>query len=178
MSQSNQVVIGGKSLVCDHCGNDAFNSRKAQLNTAQAMFFNVAWLNESASVFVCSNCGRIYWFLVPEGAMPTQSGGAPFEDTVSPFEDTVSPFQAAVEPQAKALSTDERVTAQEEGSPSEDHDYGKLKEVIDSQEQEDDAPVSSEDELDENYDIECMQCGQKIPAGRSICAKCGWTYKK
>jgi len=29
----------------------------------------------------------------------------------------------------------------------------------------------------EDYDVECVQCGKVIPAGESVCAHCGWTYK-
>lgn len=30
---------------------------------------------------------------------------------------------------------------------------------------------------DEDYDIDCVQCGSVIRAGESTCAECGWTYK-
>ena len=178
MSQCNQVVIGGKSLVCDHCGNDAFSSRKAQLNTAQAMFFNAGWLNESASVFVCSNCGRIYWFLIPDGITPDHGSGAPFQDKVSPFQDSVSPFHAGSELKMETVPAEAGGDVREETGLLPDQNDGVVEGGIASLVEEEDAPASSEDELDENYDIECIQCGRIIPAGQSVCAKCGWTYKE
>ena len=31
---------------------------------------------------------------------------------------------------------------------------------------------------DANEDISCLECGEVIPAGRSECGNCGWTFKK
>lgn len=30
---------------------------------------------------------------------------------------------------------------------------------------------------EEDYDVECVQCGKLMTAGESVCAACGWTYK-
>lgn len=75
MPESRMVTVNGKPLVCGHCGNDRFSSRKAQLNTAAATFFNMDWLNQSADVFVCSGCGQLFWFL-NESGIATGEGGS------------------------------------------------------------------------------------------------------
>jgi len=31
---------------------------------------------------------------------------------------------------------------------------------------------------DESYPFECLQCGNVIEAGQSVCTQCGWTYKR
>lgn len=63
MDDAKPVVLNGKNLYCTFCGGDHFNRREAQLHTAAMTFFNMEWLNKSATVFVCSRCGRLEWFL-------------------------------------------------------------------------------------------------------------------
>lgn len=53
---------GGIKITCPHCQNDTFEKGDAQLNTAVATFFNLDWLNKSATVLVCYHCGMIRWF--------------------------------------------------------------------------------------------------------------------
>lgn len=57
------VEVLGKELKCPVCSNQLFWSRKAQLNTAIASFFNLDWANRSATCFICSECTHISWFL-------------------------------------------------------------------------------------------------------------------
>ena len=61
--QPQPVQVAGNSLSCPVCSNDLFWTRKAQLNSAVATFFNLDWANRSATCFVCSNCTHISWFL-------------------------------------------------------------------------------------------------------------------
>ena len=68
MSEAQEVVICRKNLACAHCGRTVFVARRAQLNTALATFVNLDWLNESADVYVCSQCGHLHWFLTPKAA--------------------------------------------------------------------------------------------------------------
>lgn len=56
-------IIKDKPLTCAHCGGQLFDERQAQLNTAGMTFLKLDWLNKSATVFVCINCGRLEWFL-------------------------------------------------------------------------------------------------------------------
>jgi hypothetical protein len=53
----------GKLLKCPFCENEWFWHREAQLNTSLATFLGLDWANESVNCFVCSNCGRIEWFV-------------------------------------------------------------------------------------------------------------------
>lgn len=62
-AEAKSYEIAGKVLHCQHCGNDAFHRREAQLNTAVASLFNLDWANASAACFVCDRCGHIHWFL-------------------------------------------------------------------------------------------------------------------
>ena len=60
---STKRIINGKPLTCAHCGGDSFDERQALLDTAGMAFFKLDWLNKSATVFVCQDCGRLEWFL-------------------------------------------------------------------------------------------------------------------
>lgn len=57
------VEIKGRLLKCPVCENKLFHTRRAQLNTPVATFFNFDWANKTANCFVCSNCTHISWFL-------------------------------------------------------------------------------------------------------------------
>lgn len=57
------VEVLGNELKCPVCSNVMFWTRQAQLNTAIATFFNLDWINRSATCFVCSKCTHILWFL-------------------------------------------------------------------------------------------------------------------
>ena len=60
--------IGGKEIICPHCGNDTFAKGEGQLNTSLMTFFQLDWLDETATVMVCAQCSQIQWF----GKMPTR----------------------------------------------------------------------------------------------------------
>lgn len=55
--------IAGRRLVCQHCGHQEFHTRSAQLHTSGLTFFDLEWLNRSATCYVCDHCGHIHWFL-------------------------------------------------------------------------------------------------------------------
>lgn len=55
--------VKGHSLRCPVCGNVYFWTKKVQLNTTMATFFNLDWANKNATCFVCSDCTHILWFL-------------------------------------------------------------------------------------------------------------------
>ncbi len=64
MAQQPEIItIKGHELICPICKNNLFYSRRAQLNTATASFFNLDWANRSATCFVCIECTHISWFL-------------------------------------------------------------------------------------------------------------------
>lgn len=66
-----QYEIAKKQLKCTHCGNTDFKRGKAQLNTALLTFFDMEFLNDTADTFLCTNCGKIEWFL--PGAVKNES---------------------------------------------------------------------------------------------------------
>ena len=63
MSNGNPVTVKDVPLKCKHCGSGGFTHCRSQLNTAAMTFFNLDWLNASADVYVCENCGYLHWFL-------------------------------------------------------------------------------------------------------------------
>lgn len=54
--------IAGKVLICQHCECDNFTTSSVQLNTAMMSLLELDWLNASAQVFGCRDCGRLEWF--------------------------------------------------------------------------------------------------------------------
>ena len=56
------VAPGGRALRCPHCQHDLFYQRSWLLNTPGMTFFGMEWLNDSATCYVCAQCGRIEWF--------------------------------------------------------------------------------------------------------------------
>jgi predicted RNA-binding Zn-ribbon protein involved in translation (DUF1610 family) len=72
------IAVGGKVLACPHCGGSHFARRSVQLNTRMMSFLGLGWLNETASVFVCSACGHLEWFIDPQvdGEAETQTAEA------------------------------------------------------------------------------------------------------
>lgn len=62
MEHPARVIISGRPLRCPHCQHELFFERSWQLNTSGMSFFNLDWLNSSATNYVCAACGRIEWF--------------------------------------------------------------------------------------------------------------------
>ena len=58
-----QYDVMGKPLVCQVCGYDEFDQRRAQLNTPGLTFLNLDWANRSANCLICKRCGYIHWFV-------------------------------------------------------------------------------------------------------------------
>jgi len=54
--------VSGAELVCSHCNYSGFECSSVQLNTALMTFLDLDWLNKSATVFGCQNCGKLAWF--------------------------------------------------------------------------------------------------------------------
>lgn len=73
MDKRGEFRAGGKQVVCPHCSNVLFEKGEAQLNTQGATFLGLDWLNKSASLLVCTNCGLIQWFIIqPEKIQKSQ----------------------------------------------------------------------------------------------------------
>ena len=54
--------IDRKPIRCSHCGGEIFAQGEAQLNTAVMTFFKLDWLDQSATVLICTECSQILWF--------------------------------------------------------------------------------------------------------------------
>jgi len=91
MGNGNEVTVKDVPLKCKHCGSGRFSHRRSQLNTAAMTFFNLDWLNASADIYVCEDCGFLHWFLGSLGAsirrepemdnVPLPDGPIPADDT-------------------------------------------------------------------------------------------------
>ena len=53
-------------LKCAVCGGKDFHERRALLNTPMMTFMNLDFMNESATLRVCADCGFIHWFVPPK----------------------------------------------------------------------------------------------------------------
>ncbi len=88
MGNGNQVTVKDVPLKCKHCGSGSFTHRRSQLNTAAMTFFNLDWLNASADIYVCKNCGFLHWFLGASIRRDTTMDDAPLPDEPVPVDDT------------------------------------------------------------------------------------------
>jgi uncharacterized protein len=61
-AQPSEYTVAGSPVRCPHCGHQKFTPGRALLNTAGRTFFNLDWTDPSATILVCSECGRIEWF--------------------------------------------------------------------------------------------------------------------
>ena len=57
-----EYALLDKPIVCPHCGGRVFQAGEGQLNTSLMTFFKLDWLDESATVLICTRCGQIQWF--------------------------------------------------------------------------------------------------------------------
>jgi len=62
MGQSLALQIGGKQVPCPICGETAFAARKIMLNTRKLTFFNLDFLNKTATTYRCLRCSHLLWF--------------------------------------------------------------------------------------------------------------------
>lgn len=60
-----RATVAGIGIRCEICRHERFFQREAQLHTAVATFFDLGWLNPTATCLVCARCGYIHWFLPP-----------------------------------------------------------------------------------------------------------------
>jgi hypothetical protein len=60
-----EVEVLGRKLVCSICENPIFREHSTLLNTPGLTFLGLDWANRSATTYICSRCGYIFWFLPP-----------------------------------------------------------------------------------------------------------------
>ena len=61
-TQPCEYSVAGRTVRCPHCTHTKFAPGSALLNTAGRTFFNLDWTDPSATILICSECGRIEWF--------------------------------------------------------------------------------------------------------------------
>src|SRR6266481_8323129 len=77
------VIVQGRQLRCNVCGNTSFWARQVQLHTPMMTFLDLEAWNRVADCAICERCGHIHWFVTPLGAEESstkatgQSGEAP-----------------------------------------------------------------------------------------------------
>lgn len=60
--QPSEYSVGGRPVRCPLCTHTKFLPGRALLNSKVRSVFNVDWLDPTASLLVCGECGRIEWF--------------------------------------------------------------------------------------------------------------------
>ena len=53
----------GRPVRCSHCGGTRFDEREGKINTTGMSLLDLDWMNRSATVLVCQECGHLGWFL-------------------------------------------------------------------------------------------------------------------
>lgn len=72
--------IAGRTVRCPHCGEDKFLASTALLNSSVLTLVNLDWLDRSATVLVCAECGRIEWYAQKPEEIRPETRAAP-QDT-------------------------------------------------------------------------------------------------
>ena len=62
MGDASTAKIKDVPLSCKHCGHDRFYHSYAKISAMVMPFFEVDFLDRSADVFKCENCGFLHWF--------------------------------------------------------------------------------------------------------------------
>jgi hypothetical protein len=57
-----EVTVGEKVLSCVVCGNNSFHERTSLLNSRSGELFGLAWADSSATNYICTTCGYVFWF--------------------------------------------------------------------------------------------------------------------
>ena len=61
--QSRKYSVANKPVRCTHCSGETFEQGSALLNTSGMTFLHLDWANKSATTLVCTECGKLEWFL-------------------------------------------------------------------------------------------------------------------
>ena len=54
--------VADKPVRCPHCGESKFALGSALLNSRGRTAFGLDWVDPSASLLICAECGRIEWY--------------------------------------------------------------------------------------------------------------------
>lgn len=56
------AYVGNQQVICQFCRFDQFAERSIKMNTTGMSFFNLDWMNRSATGVVCERCGYVHMF--------------------------------------------------------------------------------------------------------------------
>ena len=65
-SDDGNYEVVGKRVSCSHCGGTNFTAQETLLNTWLLSLLRIDWLDSSATVLSCENCGHLTWFAQDE----------------------------------------------------------------------------------------------------------------
>jgi len=57
-----EYSVAGRPVRCPHCRESKFAPRSALLNTRGRTALGVDWIDPSAYILICAECGRIEWY--------------------------------------------------------------------------------------------------------------------
>lgn len=57
-----EYKVNDVEITCVQCKHNKFEQSKALLNTRSLTFFDIEWLNDSATTLICKRCSFIHWF--------------------------------------------------------------------------------------------------------------------
>ena len=60
--EASRYLVGGRRVVCRHCGTDAFETAFSLANDATPASFTVGWMNRRVTTLMCAACGCIEHF--------------------------------------------------------------------------------------------------------------------
>ena len=61
-SEDGNYHVAGKRVSCHQCSGTSFKSQEILLNTWLLSLLRIDWLDSSATVLTCIECGRLTWF--------------------------------------------------------------------------------------------------------------------
>ena len=61
-NEPTEYSVAGKRVHCPHCGGSEFAPSSAMLNSRGRTAFGADWIDPSASILICAECGRIEWY--------------------------------------------------------------------------------------------------------------------
>jgi predicted nucleic-acid-binding Zn-ribbon protein len=65
-AEDGHFAVVGKRVSCSHCGGTTFTAKEILLNTWLLSLLRIDWLDSSANVLSCQQCGLLTWFAQDE----------------------------------------------------------------------------------------------------------------
>ena len=120
MDQARGYEIAGHPVICTHCQNDRFFTRRAILGSSGASFLASDWPNTGATNYICADCGHLMWFFdLPQ---EPDAGESAFtldallteeetveEDAIDPITDYEAPVSTMMPEPTECLSCGETI---------------------------------------------------------------------